>query len=257
MKDRSSLLVHPQRVTRSSISELRHLPSTTPLVLVSKSEDKVVRPFARVLQSYGLNPHVLADWAEAPAFLPSATLVIILLDRHDSLEYMRETCGKVRMHTESSIMIVLRDCREIDGRPHSSLDIGDVIIDPLLSENVVDHIQRLVHGKAPNSTPRQVLEHGDLQLEHEKYKVTVSGKFVALTPSEYKLLHTLMRAPGRVFLREELLNVLYDQDETVVDRVIDVHIGKVRRKIEKDPAHPEHILTVRGVGYKFSDSFVH
>ena len=77
------------------------------------------------------------------------------------------------------------------------------------------------------------------------------GRPVELTAAEYKLLHALMSAPGRVFSRDELLGRLYDHGESVVDRVIDVHIGKLRQKIERAPHAPEHILTIHGSGYKF------
>ena len=74
-----------------------------------------------------------------------------------------------------------------------------------------------------------------------------------LTSSEYKLLHTLMAAPGRVYSRGELLRHFYAHEEAVVDRVIDVHINKLRQKIEPDPARPIYIETVRGFGYRFAE----
>jgi len=82
----------------------------------------------------------------------------------------------------------------------------------------------------------------------------VSGRSVALTPHEFALLEALMSAPGRIFTRDELLGRIYPKGEAVViDRVVDVHIGKLRQKIEPDPSAPARILTVRGVGYRFAD----
>jgi DNA-binding response OmpR family regulator len=83
--------------------------------------------------------------------------------------------------------------------------------------------------------------------------VTLEGRPVELTATEYKLLHALMSSPGRLFSRDELLDRLYDHGESVVDRVIDVHIGKLRQKIGDDPAAPHLILTVRGFGYRFTE----
>jgi DNA-binding response OmpR family regulator len=74
-----------------------------------------------------------------------------------------------------------------------------------------------------------------------------------LTSSEYKILQALMSSPGKAFSREELLNQCYPKGEVVIDRVIDVHIGKLRQKIEDDPSRPRFIQTVRGHGYRFSD----
>jgi DNA-binding response OmpR family regulator len=76
---------------------------------------------------------------------------------------------------------------------------------------------------------------------------------VPLTAWEYKLLYALMSSPGKAFSREELLGQCYQNSEAVIDRVIDVHIGKLRQKIEDDPAQPRFITTVRGHGYRFSE----
>jgi len=91
-------------------------------------------------------------------------------------------------------------------------------------------------------------------LDRNKRKVTLDGSGVPLTRSEYRLLEVLMCAPGRIFLRDELLDHLYPYRGAVVDRVIDVHIGNLRHKIEADPSRPRCILTARGLGYQFTDS---
>ena len=98
-----------------------------------------------------------------------------------------------------------------------------------------------------------MLSHAGLVLDPEKLKVTLHGKPFSLTSFEYKLLYTLMRSPGRVFSRSELLDKVYQHGEVVVDRVIDVHVGKLRQKIEQDTAAPQYIQTVRGFGYRFTD----
>jgi DNA-binding response OmpR family regulator len=99
-----------------------------------------------------------------------------------------------------------------------------------------------------------VLTQGDLMMDLEKRKVVLKGEPVSLTPHEYRLLRAFMSAPGKSFTREELLEHLYPRGEAVViDRVVDVHIGKLRQKIEKDPANPKLILTVRGIGYRFAE----
>jgi DNA-binding response OmpR family regulator len=77
---------------------------------------------------------------------------------------------------------------------------------------------------------------------------------VALTPLEFKLLQTLMRYPGKVFSRNELLDSLYSDGGDVIDRVIDVHMGKLRQKLEPDPSRPRYLLTVHGVGYRLADT---
>ena len=95
---------------------------------------------------------------------------------------------------------------------------------------------------------------GKIKLDVEKRRLIVDDRPVALTHHEYVLLETLMSAPGKIFTRDELLNRIYPHGEAVViERVVDVHIGKLRQKIESDSANPKYILTARGIGYRFAD----
>jgi DNA-binding response OmpR family regulator len=105
----------------------------------------------------------------------------------------------------------------------------------------------------PNTEAKR-LRYQDLDIDFEKRKVTVLGKEIPLTVYEYKILEALAHAPGIAFSREQLIQKIYAyEDVSVVDRVIDVHVGNLRAKIERDSSHPQYILTVRGVGYKFTE----
>ena len=99
-----------------------------------------------------------------------------------------------------------------------------------------------------------MLVNKSLTMDFEKHKISLKGRPVALTLHEFKILLALMSSPGRVFSRDELLGHLYPEGEaTVIDRVVNEHVGKIRQKIEKDPSKPRYILTIRGLGYKFND----
>ena len=128
------------------------------------------------------------------------------------------------------------------------------MVKPFSPRELVERVKAILRRSRPAS-PRlaAVLSFDGLELDPEKLKVARDGRPVSLTSSEYKILLALMSSPGRVFLREELLHHCYPNGEVVIDRVIDVHIGKLRQKIEDDPARPRFILTVRGHGYRFSD----
>jgi DNA-binding response OmpR family regulator len=115
---------------------------------------------------------------------------------------------------------------------------------------------KAVLRRAPRPDPgrKKQLAHADVILDLDKRQVRVGGRPVVLTPHEYAILEALMSAPGRIFTRDELISRLYPRAEaTVIDRVVDVHIGKLRQKIEPDASAPERILTVRGVGYHFAE----
>jgi DNA-binding response OmpR family regulator len=138
-----------------------------------------------------------------------------------------------------------------------SLGADDYVVKPFSPRELLERVKAILRRARPKPLQkRQILSRGSLVLDPEKLKVTLHGKPVSLTSHEYKLLYALMRSPGRVFSRSELLDHLYQHGEVVVDRVIDVHIGKLRQKIEGDPAKPEYIQTVRGFGYRFTDEDV-
>jgi DNA-binding response OmpR family regulator len=131
----------------------------------------------------------------------------------------------------------------------------DYMVKPFSPRELVARVKAVLRRAArpvPGSTSR--LSHADVHLDLDKRQLSVAGRPVPLTPHEYALLASLMSAPGRVFTREELLGRIYPKgDAVVIDRVVDVHIGKLRQKIEPDASAPVHILTVRGVGYRFAD----
>ena len=101
----------------------------------------------------------------------------------------------------------------------------------------------------------QVMDFGDLVIDHDKRKVTVRGEPVQLTLKEYDLLHTLAARPGRTFSRGQLLNRVWDQDSDVYEHTVNSHVNRLRGKIEENPNRPRWILTVWGIGYRFTEEF--
>jgi DNA-binding response OmpR family regulator len=97
-----------------------------------------------------------------------------------------------------------------------------------------------------------VVEAGGVQLDFARYEVTVDGAPVRLTPSEFKILALLAGEPGRVFSRRQIMEHLWQSPYIGDERASDVHVSSLRRKVERDPARPERILTVRGIGYKLA-----
>ncbi len=135
-----------------------------------------------------------------------------------------------------------------------SLGADDYVVKPFSPRELVERVKAILRRVRPGAGPASgPLRNGELVLEPDKHKVTLAGRTVPLTPSEFKLLDTLMSSPGRVFSREDLLGRLYLHEESVIDRVIDVHIGNLRQKIEADSSKPAYVLTVRGVGYRFAE----
>ena len=164
-----------------------------------------------------------------------------------------EICRGIRKTSDVPILFLTARDDEADRVLGLSLGGDDYVVKPFSPRELVARVRAILRRARPADAEGGVLAHEGLTLDLDKRRVAIDGRPATLTPSEYVLLQALMSAPGRVFLREELLCRLYPRGESVVDRVIDVHIGKLRQKIEADPADPRYVVTVRGVGYRFAD----
>jgi DNA-binding response OmpR family regulator len=166
-----------------------------------------------------------------------------------------EVCRRLRLESDVPVIMLTARGEEIDRVAGLTLGADDYVVKPFSPRELVARVKAVLR-RAPLMGPRTtpLLIHGDVQLDLEKRSLSVSGRRVPLTPHEYALMEALMSSPGRTYTRDELLMRLYRRGEAVVvDRVVDVHVGKLRQKIEKDPSNPRLILTVRGIGYCFTD----
>lgn len=163
-----------------------------------------------------------------------------------------ELCRAVRL--ASSVPILLLSASRGANECVQALAMGadDYVAKPFSPEEVVARVKAILR-RAATVAHGEMLSHQEVVLDLHKRRLRLRGQPIAVTRLEYRLLAAMMAAPGRVFLREELLRHLYCNGEVVVDRVIDVHIANLRRKIEDIPAKPRYILTARGLGYQFTD----
>lgn len=183
---------------------------------------------------------------------PDLVILDLMLPKIDGWEVCR------RLQHQADIPVIMLTARgeEVDRIAGLTLGADDYVVKPFSPRELVARVKAILRRIRTSANPEQtVLTRGDVVLDLEKRRVLIRKRQVALTPHEYCLLATLMKRPGRIFTRDELLERLYPRGEAVViDRVVDVHIGKLRQKIETDPARPTNILTVRGVGYQFNDA---
>lgn len=181
---------------------------------------------------------------------PGFVILDVMLPKIDGWE----VCRQLRKFSEVPILMLTAREEEIDRVMGLSIGADDYVVKPFSPRELVERVKAILRRVQPApARPKPVILHGKLVLDQEKHKVSLNGTPIYLTSSEYKLLKTIMSSPGRVFSRNELLERFYEHGETVIDRVIDVHIGKLRQKIEDDPANPQRILTVRGFGYRFAE----
>ncbi len=179
---------------------------------------------------------------------PNLIILDLMLPRLDGIE----VCRRLRASSDVSILMLTAKVDEVDKLLGLSLGADDYVTKPFSPREVVARVKAILRragGKKPPPAP--ILRHRDLEMDLARHHVALSGEEVHLTPTEFKLLRVLLEAPGRVFSRDQLLAHIYVHYETaVVDRTIDVHVGKLREKLGDDPGHPRFVGTVRGIGYK-------
>ena len=222
-------------------------------VLIAEDDPKIASLVARYLEREGFVPLVAQDGETALAQArdgPALVILDLMLPGIDGWEVCR------RLRRDSDVPIVMLTAREeeVDRVAGLALGADDYVVKPFSPRELVERVKAVLRRVAPRRDPgSRLLRHAGLILDPARHRVTVDGAPVSLTLSEFTLLEALMRTPGRVFTRGELLHELHGDEAVVVDRVVDVHVNKLRKKIETDPAQPRYILTVRGLGYRFAD----
>jgi DNA-binding response OmpR family regulator len=223
-------------------------------ILIIEDDPNTSNLVKTYLEREGYSTLVASDGAlgleMARKYQPAFVILDIMLPEIDGWEI----CKKLRQDSDVPILMLTAREEEIDRVLGLTLGADDYVVKPFSPRELVERVKAILRrtlGASVSNT--RTLSHSGITLDPEKYKVTKEGKQVNLTTSEYKLLLTLMSSPGRVFSREELLERFYGHGEVVIDRVIDVHIGKLRQKVEVDPTTPRLIITVRGFGYRFAD----
>jgi DNA-binding response OmpR family regulator len=167
-----------------------------------------------------------------------------------------EVCRRIRQTSDTPILMLTARVEEVDKLVGLSVGADDYVTKPFSPREVVARVKAILRrtSHAAESTGAKVLVSGNLVVDEAKAKVTLKGESVSLTAIELRLLVTLMRSPGTVFSRNQLLDAVHTQDAVhVLDRTVDVHIGRLRDKIEPEPSQPTFVRTVRGLGYKFRD----
>jgi len=222
-------------------------------VLIVEDDNKTASLISLYLERDGFATSIAPDGIEALNLVrkenPAFVILDLMLPKLDGLE----VCRRIREISDVPILMLTAKGEEFDKVLGLTIGADDYMVKPFSPRELVARIKAVLRRTSTASgekSPR--LKVGRLMLDIHKHQATVDDRNIVLTPSEFKLLRFLMNAPGRLFTREQLLDELYPMGEQVVDRVIDVHIGKLRQKLEPDPANPKYIVTVRGFGYRLA-----
>ncbi len=224
-------------------------------VLIVEDDKKTASLIKLYLEREGFRTVIAYDGRQALELAERYQPIFVILDLMLPLVDGWEVCRRLRQSSDVPILMLTARGEEIDRVSGLTLGADDYVVKPFSPRELVARVKAILRrGRPEVADQEKVFSFEELTLDLEKQKVILEGRPLLLTPHEFKLLQTLMASPGKVFSREELLDRLYPRNEaTVVERVVDVHMGKLRQKIEKDPSHPRYILTVRGFGYQFAE----
>lgn len=224
-------------------------------ILIVEDDRNTSALVSSYLEREGFSTIAAYDGEEALVLARRVQPVFVILDLMLPKIDGWEVCRQLRSFSDVPVLMLSAREEEIDRVMGLSIGADDYVVKPFSPREVVERVKAILRRARPaRKGEPPAYSHRGLVLDEEKLRVTLDKLPINLTTFEFKLLHILMATPGRVFSRDELLDKLYPDGEVVVDRVIDVHIGKLRQKIEENPAEPKFILTVRGFGYRFADS---
>jgi DNA-binding response OmpR family regulator len=181
---------------------------------------------------------------------PDLILLDIMMPRMDGYDFLRQ----YRQERQTPVIIITAREEETDAVVGLELGADDYVIKPFRMRELVARIHAVLRRKDESPEKFNLYREGDLVLDERTHTITLKDNPVSLTPIEFDLLRTMMRSPGRVFSRSELVEHLADSGFTGLDSTLNVHIRNLRTKIEPDPANPLYIDTVFGVGYRFIKS---
>ena len=226
-------------------------------ILVVEDERDIADLVKYHLEKAGLSAHVAGDGRQALDLIgrdrPDLVILDLMLPGLDGLEVCRRLRGNGATQGIPIIMLTAK-AEEVDRIVGLEMGADDYVPKPFSPRELVARVKAVLRRTtAPQAVGEVPLAAGGLRLDPGRHEVTRDGRPVALSAMEFRLLEFLLRHPGRAYTRAQLLDHVWGHDRFVEPRTVDVHIRRLREKVEDDPAHPTLILTVRGLGYRLRE----
>jgi two-component system response regulator RegX3 len=221
-------------------------------VLVVEDEDSFSDPLSYMLRNEGFEVAVAPTGPEALEEFDRHGADLVLLDLMLPGLPGTEVCRQLRNRSAVPVIMLTAKDSEIDKVVGLELGADDYVTKPFSSRELVARIRAVLrrHGQAEEPDDA-ALEAGPVRMDVERHTVSVSGRGVQLPLKEFELLEMLLRNAGRVLTRMQLIDRVWGADYVGDTKTLDVHVKRLRAKIEPDPAVPRYLVTVRGLGYKF------
>jgi two-component system response regulator RegX3 len=223
-------------------------------VLVADDEPDLLEPVAYTLRQHGFDVTTVLDGDRALAEARTGCYDVLVCDVLMPGVLGTDVCRILRAESDLPIILLTAKDGEVDRVLGLELGADDYVTKPFSSAELVSRVRALLRRRQLDRSagPAATLEVAGLTIDYARYEITVDGRNVVLTPSEFTLLSLLAEAPGQVFSRAQIMERLWKSPHVGDGRAADVHISNLRRKIERDPSHPARIVTVRRFGYKFT-----
>ena len=223
-------------------------------ILLVEDERSISQPLAYLLSKEGYEVKVVENGYDALEVFNASRFDLMLLDLMLPGMPGTEVCRKVRKTSRLPIIMLTAKDSEVDIVVGLELGADDYVTKPYSSRELLARIQAVLRRMEPVPEPepdeQKLASHG-VVLDLARYQVSVNGAEVKMPLREFELLEMLMRNSGRVLTRTQLIEQVWGFDYYGDTKTLDVHIKRIRSRIEPDPSHPQLITTVRGVGYRF------
>lgn len=221
-------------------------------ILVVEDEETLAEAISFLLSKEGFEVEIAEDGPAAIAAFEKNGADLILLDLMLPGLSGTEVCRQIRAKSAVPIIMLTAKDSEIDKVVGLELGADDYVTKPYSSRELIARIRAVLRrGEIGDTTTIDgVLSVGPIRLDSDRHVISVNGEQVALPLKEFELLEFLMRNSGRVLTRMQLIDRVWGSDYVGDTKTLDVHVKRLRAKVEKDPANPELIQTVRGMGYK-------
>jgi two-component system alkaline phosphatase synthesis response regulator PhoP len=223
-------------------------------ILVIDDEDSILKVVEAYLKGDGNTIHLARDGVQGLAafrrYHPDLVILDIMLPEMGGIEVLQH----IRRESDVYVIMLTAKSEEFDRVLGLTVGADDYLTKPFSPRELVARVKAMLRrGRNTTQDEKQIFTFKHLRIDTGRHEVERNGEKVELTALEFKLLATLATYAGMVLSRDQLLERVWGYDFYGEDRVVDVHIGHIRQKLEADPADPQFVVTVRGVGYKFAD----
>ncbi|GAB3757168.1 response regulator transcription factor [Zhihengliuella somnathii] len=221
-------------------------------ILVVEDEESLSDPLSYLLEKEGFEVQVVDNGLDAVTEFDRAGADLVLLDLMLPGQSGTEVCRQIRQRSNVPVIMLTAKDSEIDKVVGLELGADDYVTKPYSSRELVARVRAVLRRQGePEELVTNTVQAGPVRMDVERHVVSVAGEQISFPLKEFELLEMLLRNAGRVLTRGQLIDRVWGSDYVGDTKTLDVHVKRLRSKIEPDPSSPVHLVTVRGLGYKF------